>query len=63
MGNLYGSTGEFDTAFEYYERAFEHKEAQRLRIQYYLLKHISERAKDLRAKQLLKKIGIPHIDW
>ena len=63
MGNVYGSIGEFDTAFEYFERAFEHKEAQLLWIQYYLLKHKPEMAKDSRAKQLLKNIGIPHIDW
>ena len=63
MGLVYGAIGESDTAFHYYERAYEYKEAQLLWIQYYILRYKPNLAKDPRAKELLEKIGIPHMEW
>jgi TolB-like protein/cytochrome c-type biogenesis protein CcmH/NrfG len=63
MGLVYGAIGESDTAFHYYERAYEYREGQLLWIQYYILRYKPELAKDPRAKQLLEKIGLPPMKY
>ena len=59
LGNVYFSIGEWDKAFEYYEKSFERREGHLLWIKYFF-RLIPESFKDPRVRNLLDRIGVPY---
>ena len=57
LGNVYGSIGEFDTAFEYYDKAFEYQDNNVLWVKTHF-RFFNMDMKDPRVVRLLKKIGL-----
>ena len=60
IGTVYVALGEFDTAYQYYEKALVDHEGFMLYLKYYF-RLFPEFEKDPRAKQLLEKIGLPYL--
>jgi TolB-like protein/class 3 adenylate cyclase/Tfp pilus assembly protein PilF len=58
LGSMYASLGEFDTAFQYYEKAMANHEGNMLWVMG-SLKPMPEFNADPRAKALSKKLGLP----
>jgi adenylate cyclase len=59
MGVVYIALGEFDNAFQYFEKAIEIHEGLMLFLKY-IIRSFPEFEKDPRTKQLLEKIGLPY---
>jgi adenylate cyclase len=59
FGVVYMALGEFDNAFQYFEKAIEKHEGLMLFLRYYI-QYFPEFEKDPRTKQLLQKIGLPY---
>ncbi len=59
IGVVYVSLGEFDNAFQYFEKALEKHEGFMLYFKYFI-RLFPEFEKDPRTKQLLEKIGLPY---
>jgi serine/threonine-protein kinase len=58
MGHVYMALGEFDKAFQYFEKAIEHHEGFMLYFKYFI-RLFPEFEKDPRTKKLLDRIGLP----
>jgi serine/threonine-protein kinase len=58
FGAVYMALGEFDKAFQYFEKAIEKHEGRMLFWKYEIL-HFPEFERDPRTKQILDKIGLP----
>ena len=58
FGAVYMALGEFDEAFQYFEKALEKHEGRMLFLKYEIL-HFPEFEQDPRTRQLFKKIGLP----
>ena len=59
MGVVYMALGEFDKAFQYFEKAIEKHEGLMLYFKY-AIRNFPEFEQDPRTKQLLEKIGLPY---
>lgn len=59
LGNVYASIRELDSAFTYYEKAIEGREAFVLWIRFFV-KNVPEFWADPRAELLMEKIGLPN---
>jgi serine/threonine-protein kinase len=59
MGAVYVALGEFDEAFQYFEKAIEKHEGLMLWLKY-TIRSFPEFEKDPRTKQLFEKIGLPY---
>ena len=59
FGAVYMAIGEYDEAFQYFEKAIEKHEGRMLFWKYEIL-HFPEFEKDPRTKQLFEKIGLPY---
>ena len=59
IGIVYMAVGDFDHAFEYFEKAIEKHEGIMLLIKYNI-RYCPELEQDFRTKQLLEKIGLPY---
>jgi serine/threonine-protein kinase len=59
MGHVYMALGEFDNAFQYFEKALEKHEGFMLYFKYFIQLY-PEFEKDPRTKQILEKIGLPY---
>jgi tetratricopeptide (TPR) repeat protein len=59
IGVVYMALGEFDSAFEYFEKAIEKHEGIMLLIKYNI-RYCPEFEQDPRTRELLQKIGLPH---
>jgi serine/threonine-protein kinase len=59
FGAVYMALGEFDEAFQYFEKAIEKHEGRMLFLKYEIL-HFPEFEQDPRTKQILEKIGLPY---
>ncbi len=59
MGQVYMALGEFDNAFQYFEKAIEKHEGFMLYFKYFI-RLFPEFEKDPRTKQMLEKIGLPY---
>jgi serine/threonine-protein kinase len=58
FGAVYMALGEFDNAFQYFEKAIKSHEGRMLNIKH-AIRQFPEFEKDPRTKQLLEKIGLP----
>jgi len=59
LGVVYITLGEFDTAFQYFEKVIEKHEGFMVFLKYYI-RYFPEFEQDPRTKQLLEKIGLPY---
>ena len=59
MGQVYMAFGEFDNAFQYFEKALEKHEGFMLYFKYFIQLY-PEFEKDPRTKQILERIGLPY---
>jgi serine/threonine-protein kinase len=59
MGQVYMALGEFDNAFQYFEKAFEKHEGFMLYFKYFI-RLFPEFEKDPRTKIVLDRIGLPY---
>jgi hypothetical protein len=59
MGVVYMAIGEFDNAFQYFEKAIEKHEGMMISLKCHI-RLFPEFEKDPRTRQLLEKIGLPY---
>ncbi len=60
IGNVYGAIGEWDTAFEYCDKAVENRESQILWIKLYF-RDMQMDMNDLRVLRLFENMGQPYL--
>jgi TolB-like protein/class 3 adenylate cyclase len=58
LANVYASLGEFDTAYQYYDRAIENREGQVIWTRYYIIRYLPEIMEDPRTYAMFEKMNI-----
>ncbi|MGB5377362.1 tetratricopeptide repeat protein, partial [Muriicola sp.] len=58
LANVYTSLGEFDAAFQYYDKAIDNREGQVIWTHYYIIRYLPEMMEDPRTKAMFEKMNV-----